>query len=85
MKIKEKDKKRSALIERYIKAFIKRQYPFLKNKDTKAKAKELFIGFENIRIIKDKTFVTLRLPEGIRVILDAKGNFRDDDGFGFND
>ncbi|MDD3491833.1 MAG: hypothetical protein PHG13_02645 [Candidatus Pacebacteria bacterium] len=75
------DKARVRLIKKYVNAFIKKQYPHLKNKDKNIKVKELMFGFQGIRVVNDKTFVTLRLPEGVKAIVSINGSFRDEDFF----
>lgn len=70
-----------AIAERFIRKFVNKQYPFLSEKKLKMKAKEILVGYEDIKIVKGEIFIITRLPEGIKVIIDEKGNFRDFDEF----
>ncbi|MDD3098292.1 MAG: hypothetical protein PHU82_00450 [Candidatus Pacebacteria bacterium] len=73
--------KEIVIAERFIRKFIEKQYSFFSEKKLKTKVKEILIGYEGINISKGKIFVITRLPEGIKIIIDEKGNFRDFDEF----
>jgi hypothetical protein len=79
--LKEKVKEREIL--RNIKRFVSKQFPDLGREDKEIKLKEILIGFEGYESIRKKNFVVVRLPEGVTVVINDKGNFYDFDEFFF--
>lgn len=73
--LKEKTKER--LVIKNISKFVEKQFPSLTSKDKEKKIKEILIGFEDYEPRREKLSIVVRLPEGIKAIIDEKGNFRD--------
>lgn len=78
---KEKVKKREVL--RNLERFVSKQFPDLGREDKEVKLREILIGFEGYGSIRKKNFVVVRLPEGVTVVINDKGDFYDIDEFFF--
>jgi hypothetical protein len=79
--LKEKVKEREVL--KNIKRFVSKQFSDLGREDKEIKLREILIGFEGYESIRNKNFVVVRLPEGVTVVINDKGNFYDFDEFFF--
>jgi hypothetical protein len=78
-----KEKVKEIEILKNITRFVEKEFPCLKDKDKEIKVKEILIGFEGYESRGEKNFVVVRLPEGVTVVINDKGNFYDFDEFFF--